>query len=95
MVHRNAPLMPLVRRALVERIEVLGWPVAVATESMGVGRRSPRRQSPPGRGAAARGLAGLHSARVGTYRVVYEIDQGHHVIRVVYIDHRADVYRPR
>ncbi len=40
-------------------------------------------------------LAGLHSARVGAYRVVYEVDQARHVIRVVYIDHRADVYRPR
>lgn len=52
---------------------------------------NPRRVGKPLRGV----LAGLHSARVGTYRVVYEVDQAHHVIRVVYIDHRADVYRPR
>ncbi len=40
-------------------------------------------------------LAGLHSARVGAYRVIYEIDTTDHVVRVVHIDHRADVYRPR
>lgn len=40
-------------------------------------------------------LTGLHSARVGTYRVVYEIHGADHTVRVVYIDHRADVYRPR
>ena len=40
-------------------------------------------------------LVGLHSARVGAYRIVYEIDQGSRTVRVIYIDHRADVYRPR
>jgi mRNA-degrading endonuclease RelE of RelBE toxin-antitoxin system len=40
-------------------------------------------------------LAGLHSARVGAYRVNYEIDTTSHIVRVIYIDHRADVYRPR
>ncbi len=40
-------------------------------------------------------LVGLHSARVGAYRIVYEIDQGSQTVRVIYIDHRADVYRPR
>ena len=39
-------------------------------------------------------LAGLHSARVGAYRVIYEIDTTDHVVRVIHIDHRADVYRP-
>jgi mRNA-degrading endonuclease RelE of RelBE toxin-antitoxin system len=40
-------------------------------------------------------LSGLHSSRVGTYRVVYEISETDRAVRVVYIDHRADVYRPR
>ncbi len=40
-------------------------------------------------------LTGLRSARVGAYRVVYEINETDRVVRVVYIDHRADVYRPR
>ncbi|MDK1009497.1 MAG: type II toxin-antitoxin system RelE/ParE family toxin [Actinomycetota bacterium] len=40
-------------------------------------------------------LAGLHSARVGAYRVVYEIDESTLTVNVLYIDHRADIYRPR
>jgi mRNA interferase RelE/StbE len=40
-------------------------------------------------------LAGLHSARVGAYRIVYEIDEGSRAVRVISIDNRADVYRPR
>jgi len=40
-------------------------------------------------------LAGLHSARVGAYRVVYQIDETDRVVRVMYVDHRADIYRPR
>ena len=47
-------------------------------------------------GKALRGdLAGLHSARVGAYRIVYEINQDNRTVRVIYIDHRADIYRPR
>ena len=53
-------------------------------------------ESPHRVGKALRGdLAGLHSARVGTYRVVYEISAPDHAVRVIYIDHHADVYRPR
>lgn len=40
-------------------------------------------------------LTWLHSARVGAYRIVYEIDQDSRTVRVIYIDHRADIYRPR
>ncbi len=40
-------------------------------------------------------LTGFHSARVGAYRIVYEINQDGRTIRVIYIDHRADIYRPR
>lgn len=40
-------------------------------------------------------LEGLHSARVGTYRVVYEINDQARMVTVLYVDHRADVYRPR
>ena len=40
-------------------------------------------------------LAGLFSARVGAYRVVYEIDRSTGRVLVVMIDHRADIYRPR
>jgi len=40
VVHRNARLTPVGRRILVERIDVAGWPVAVAAESMGVSRET-------------------------------------------------------
>lgn len=42
-----------------------------------------------------RELAGYHSARRGAYRIVYRIVTQHHVVRVVRIEHRADVYRSR
>jgi mRNA interferase RelE/StbE len=40
-----------------------------------------------------RELAGYWSARRGAYRIVYSIDDDERVVRVVRIDHRADVYR--
>jgi mRNA interferase RelE/StbE len=40
-------------------------------------------------------LEGLHSARRGDYRVVYEIDQTEATVTIIAIQHRADVYRPR
>jgi mRNA-degrading endonuclease RelE of RelBE toxin-antitoxin system len=52
---------------------------------------NPHRVGKPLRGD----LAGLHSARVGAYRIVYEINQANRTVRVIYIDHRVDVYRPR
>jgi mRNA interferase RelE/StbE len=42
-----------------------------------------------------RELAGLWSARRGSYRIVYEIDDEHRQVTVLQIDHRADIYRPR
>lgn len=42
-----------------------------------------------------RELAGYLSARRGAYRVVYRVDRSDRVIRVVRIEHRADVYRQR
>ena len=41
------------------------------------------------------GLDGLHSARRGDYRVIYRIDEQHHRVEVVAIEHRSDIYRPR
>jgi mRNA interferase RelE/StbE len=40
-------------------------------------------------------LEGLWSARRGPYRVAYELDDSAGQVRVLRIDHRADVYRPR
>jgi len=41
------------------------------------------------------GLAGLHSARRGDYRVIYRIDDHLHAITIMAIEHRSDLYRPR
>jgi len=40
-------------------------------------------------------LAGIHSARRGTYRVLYRINDPDHEVVVLRIDHRRDAYRPR
>jgi mRNA interferase RelE/StbE len=50
---------------------------------------SPRRVGKPLFGP----LAGCHGARRGTYRVVYRIDEQAHVVEVLDLDHRADIYR--
>lgn len=38
-------------------------------------------------------LAGCHGARRGTYRIVYRIDEAAHVVHVVDIAHRSEIYR--
>ena len=40
-------------------------------------------------------LEGLWAARRGPYQVVYEIEGRGREVRVLRIDHRVDVYRPR
>ena len=40
-------------------------------------------------------LAGEWSARRGSYRVLYDVNEDEHLITVTRIGHRADVYRPR
>lgn len=40
-------------------------------------------------------LAGIHSARRGTYRILYRIDEVGRTVTVLRIDHRSDVYRSR
>ena len=42
-----------------------------------------------------RELAGYHSARRGAYRIIYRIIVEDHVVRVVRVEHRSDVYRNR
>ena len=39
-------------------------------------------------------FAGIHSARRGSYRVIYRIDEEGHAVEILHIDHRAVVYRP-
>ncbi len=40
-------------------------------------------------------FAGTWSARRGTYRVLYEIDEKKFVVTVTAVEHRADAYRTR
>lgn len=67
--------------------------VAIAVLDFLVG---PLVENPQRVGKALRGdLKGLHAARVGAYRVVYEIDGAERTVEVLFVDHRADVYRRR
>ncbi len=52
---------------------------------------NPQRVGKPLRGE----LTGLHSARRGDYRVIYEIFEDDRVVVVHRVDHRAHVYRSR
>lgn len=77
-------------RALTDQ---LPEPVAAAvvdflTTALIVG---PRRIGKPLRGE----LAGIWSARRGTYRVLYRVREDRREVVIVRIDHRRDVYRPR
>ena len=38
-------------------------------------------------------LPGIHSARRGSYRILYRIDESERTVTVLRIDHRGDVYR--
>jgi mRNA-degrading endonuclease RelE of RelBE toxin-antitoxin system len=40
-------------------------------------------------------LSGVHSARRGTYRVLYRIDDDSHEVTVLRIEHRSTAYRTR
>lgn len=42
-----------------------------------------------------RDLAGYWSARRGSYRVIYRLDEDNRQVVVVRIEHRSDVYRQR
>jgi mRNA interferase RelE/StbE len=81
---------PPAARALAE-----GLPEAVATaviEFLATALvREPRRVGKPLR----RELTGVHSARRGTYRVLYRIDEGRREVIVLRVEHRSDVYRTR
>jgi mRNA-degrading endonuclease RelE of RelBE toxin-antitoxin system len=68
-----------------------GVAAAIVEFMLGALVDAPRRVGHP----FQRELAGLWAARRGPYRVVYEVDDDPRVVRVLRIDHRADVYRPR
>jgi mRNA-degrading endonuclease RelE of RelBE toxin-antitoxin system len=83
-------LTPPARRALTDRL-----PEAVATAVIDFLTTTliaqPRRVGKPLRGD----LAGIWSARRGTYRVLYRLREDPREVIVVRIDHRKDAYRPR
>jgi mRNA interferase RelE/StbE len=82
-------ISPTARRQLTE---VLPESVAFAAYEVIIGplldnpHRVGKQLRPP--------LADRHSARRGTYRVVYRIDSERHRVTVVAVVHRADAYRP-
>ena len=82
-------LTPPARRALTERLHE---PVAAAVIDFLTTAliTQPRRVGKPLRGE----LAGVWSARRGTYRVLYRVVEDPREVVVVRIDHRRDVYRP-
>ena len=54
----------------------------------------PLAENPYRVGTELRGqLAGLQSARRGSYRIIYTVNDEQDQIDVVHIDHRGDVYR--
>ncbi len=53
--------------------------------------RAPLRVGKPLRGE----LAGIWSARRGTYRILYRVREDPREVIVLRIEHRRDVYRPR
>jgi mRNA interferase RelE/StbE len=71
-----------------------GLPEAVAAAVIefvtGALLANPQRRCKPLRGE----LAGIHSARRGTYRVLYRINEASREVVVLRIDHRSDAYRP-
>lgn len=73
-------------RRLPERVAA-----AVLEFILGPLLENPSRVGKPLRGD----LTGLHAARVGAYRIVYEMDEQAGTVTVLDVDHRADVYRPR
>jgi len=90
----TAPQYRLVLAATAERSLARlpeGVAAAVVEFMLGALADAPRRVGHP----LQRELAGLWAARRGPYRVVYEIEDDPPAVRVVRIDHRADVYRPR
>ena len=79
---------PTARRQLAEQ---LPEPVAFAAYEFIIGpllenpRRVGKQLRPP--------LGDRHSARRGTYRVIYRIDEEEHTVTVVGVFPRADAYR--
>lgn len=83
-------LAPPARRAIAERL-----PEAVAASVIDFLTTTlvehPHRLGTPLRGD----LAGVRSARRGTYRVLFRIDDDVREVVVLSVEHRSSAYRPR
>ncbi len=81
---------PPAARAIAEQLPEAVAP-AVIEFLTGSLLREPRRVGKPLR----RELAGVWSARRGTYRVLYRIREDPPEVIVLRVEHRSDAYRPR
>jgi mRNA interferase RelE/StbE len=80
--------MPLARRAFAR------LPIAVAAavlETLDAIAENPRRLGKP----LMFEHEGRFSARRGPYRIIYELVEDEHLVRVLAIGHRRDIYRRR
>ena len=77
----------LARRARQQLLR-LDWPLIDAVEdALGLLEREPRAGHP------LRGrLGGLRSLRVGAYRIIYQLADNEHTVRVAAIRHRSIAY---
>ena len=77
----------LARRAGKEIVD-LDWPLSDAVvEALGLLEREPEA------GHVLRGrLRGLGSLRVGTYRIIYQVDDDQRLVRVLAVRHRSIAY---
>ena len=89
MIEYELVLTPPARRALTD---VLPEPIAAAAIEFLTGAliAAPQRVGKPLRFE----LAGIWSARRGTYRVLYRINEQAGEVVVLRVEHRRDAYRP-
>ncbi|MCC6495260.1 MAG: type II toxin-antitoxin system RelE/ParE family toxin [Propionibacteriaceae bacterium] len=92
-MNEAAPYRLVVTRPAERQLASLAeGPAAAIVEFMlGALVDNPRRVGAP----LQRELDGLHSARRGVYRIVYEILDADHLVVVHRIDHRSTIYRSR
>lgn len=81
-----APAARAIRESLPEAVAF-----AVIDFITGPLLENPRRVGAPLRGE----LEGIWSARRGTYRVLYRVDEENREVIVLRVGHRRDIYRPR
>lgn len=77
----------LARRARQEIVDLDGPLSDAVVEALGLLEREPEG------GLLLRGrLRGLRSLRVGTYRIIYQVDDGQRLVRVLAVRHRSVAY---